>query len=217
MQKNLNIYNDFDQQVHLNQLIEEGSPLKNFDDLLTASGTFKQGYIDMIDDLGTRTNIYDKTFGNINETYINEYDNYSIRKESVLSRLTQIESINDAIKAAGQIGKEFTASRNGNMADYTTLTQVPQFMVARLLWGVEGLGLNLSSDNTGSTLDLIKNIGMKRILPVVAAYKLYDYANFESENITGVSITGAAANAVSNVDIAARKLAYATGVGKAID
>lgn len=51
----------------------------------------------------------------------------------------------------------------------------------------------------------------------MAAYQLYDYANFESENFTGVSITGAAANAVSNVDIAARKLAYATGVGQALD
>lgn len=51
----------------------------------------------------------------------------------------------------------------------------------------------------------------------MAAYKLYDYLNFESENFTGVSITGAAANAVSNVDIASRKLAYATGVGQAIN
>jgi hypothetical protein len=51
----------------------------------------------------------------------------------------------------------------------------------------------------------------------MAAYKLYDYLNFESENFTGVSITGAAANAVSNVDIAARKLAYATGIGQAIN
>ena len=38
----------------------------------------------------------------------------------------------------------------------------------------------------------------------MAAYKLYDYLNFESENLTGVSITGAAANAVSNEDIAER-------------
>lgn len=217
MQKNLEIYNDFDQDLHLNQLIGEGSPLKKLDDLLTTSPTFKQEYMNMIDDLGSRTNIYDKTFGSLNETYINEYDNYTFNRESALSRLGQIKSINDAIKLAGQAGKELTANRNGDLSNYTSLTQIPQFMVARLMWGLEGVGLNLSSENTGSTLELIKNIGLKRVLPAMAAYKLYDYLNFESENFTGVSITGAAANAVSNVDIAARKLAYATGIGQAIN
>lgn len=217
MQENLKIYNDFDQKLELNQLIGEGSSLKMFDDLLNTSATFKQGYNDMIDDLGTRTNIYDKSFGNINETYINEYDNYSFNKKSAFSRLSQIKSINDAIKLAGEAGNEILANRNNDLSNYTSLTQIPQFMVARLMWGVEGLGLNLSSENTSSTLDLIKNIGLKRILPAMAAYELYDYANFESENFTGVSITGATANAISNVDIAARKLAYSTGIGQAIN
>lgn len=77
--------------------------------------------------------------------------------------------------------------------------------------------MNLSQNSTGSTLDMIKNIGLKRILPVAGALALYDYMNYESENFTGVSITGAAANALANVDKAGRRLAYSTGIGQAID
>ena len=69
----------------------------------------------------------------------------------------------------------------------------------------------------GSTADMIKNIALKRVLPTVAAFSLYDYLDYESENFTGVSITGAAANTLSNLDIASRKLAYSTGIGQAID
>lgn len=54
-------------------------------------------------------------------------------------------------------------------------------------------------------------------MPAAGAFALYDYLDFESENFTGVSITGASANALANVDKASRKLAYATGIGQAID
>ena len=74
-----------------------------------------------------------------------------------------------------------------------------------------------SSKSTGSTLDVIKNIGLRRVLPIAAAFSLYDYLDYESENFTGISITGAAANTLSNFDIASRKLAYSIGVGQALD
>ena len=64
---------------------------------------------------------------------------------------------------------------------------------------------------------MIKNIALKRVLPVAGALALYDYMDYESENFTGVSITGAAANALANVDKAGRRLAYSTGIGQAID
>ena len=216
MQKNLELYNDMDAVVELNQLMGHNSPLKNFDDLFTTSGAFRDGYIGMIDDLGARTKVFEAAIGNINESYINEYNSYTFMKESALSRLSQVKNINDAIKTLGEAGRELGAGRH-NLNDYTTLTQLPQFMVARLSWGVEALGLNLSQNSTGSTLDMIKNIGLKRILPVAGALALYDYMNYESENFTGVSITGAAANALANVDKASRRLAYSTGIGQAID
>lgn len=216
MQSNLELYNDVDAIFEINQLVGENSPLRRFDELLTTSGAFRDGYTSMIDDLGARHKMFESVVGNINESYINEYNNYSFMKESALSRLNQIESINDAIKTLGEAGKELVAGRN-NLNDYTTLTQIPQFMVARLSWGVENIGLNLSHNSTASTLDMIKNIGLKRIAPIAGAFALYDYMNYESENFTGVSITGASANALANIDKASRRLAYATGIGQAID
>ena len=79
------------------------------------------------------------------------------------------------------------------------------------------MGLGFSAKSTGSTLDVIKNIGLRRVLPIAAAFSLYDYLDYESENFTGISMTGAAANTLSNFDIASRKLAYSTGIGQAID
>ena len=213
MQTNMHLSNDLDADIKLTDAIDH---LKNFDDLLATSGSFNKGYIDMLDDLGARTNLFENTIGNINETYINEYNKYSFMKKSTALNLDQIRSINDAIKSAGDIGKELFAGRN-NLNDYTTLTQIPQFMVARLSWGVESIGLNLSKESTSSTFDYMKNIALKRVLPVAAGIALYDRVNYESENFTGVSVTGAAANAVANIDKASRRLAYATGIGQAID
>lgn len=213
MQRNMNLSNDLDADINLNDAVDY---LKNFDDLLATSGTFNKGYIDMLDDLGSRANLFEDAVGNINQTYINEYNKYSFMKKSSALNIDQIRSINDAIKTAGDMGKELLAGRN-DLNNYTTLTQIPQFMVARLSWGVEAVGLNLSKNSTGSTFDYIKNIALKRVLPVAAGIALYDRVNYESENFTGVSLTGAAANAVANLDLAGRRLAYATGIGQAID
>lgn len=78
-------------------------------------------------------------------------------------------------------------------------------MVARLGYAVEELGLGFSMNSSGSTLDLVKNIGMKRILPVMAAYHAYDYLDYESENLTGTSITAAGARGMASMDIGFRK------------
>lgn len=128
MQRNLDLYNDVDAIIELNDMYNK---VHIFDDLMTTSGAFRDGYISMIDDLGARSEIFENTIGNINQTYINEYNNYTFMKESALSRLTQIQDINDAIKIAGEAGKEVLAGRK-DLNNYTTLTQLPQFMVARL-------------------------------------------------------------------------------------
>lgn len=216
MENRLKIYNDIDADLSLDDLVGYGATLKEFDNLMTVSGSFRKGYTDMIDDLASRENIFESSIGNINESYYNEYNNYAFMKKSKVSSLGQVESINDAIKAIADTGKELLAGRD-DLKNYTTATQLPQFFLARLGWGVESLGLNLSHESTKSTLDYFKNIALKRVLPAMAIYNAYDYLNYESENFTGVSVTGAAANAVANIDIASRKLAYKTGIGQAID
>lgn len=208
------ITNDTDDVINIERMIGPNGYLTYFDELLTSSGHFKSRYSNMLDDLASRHSVYDsELIGNINEVYHNEYNNFTFMKDSVLSRLGQVGSINELIK---ELGSELTAGRH-NMKDYTTLTQIPQFMVARLAWGVDAVGLGFSSENTGSTMDLIKNITTKRVLPVMGAFALYDYLNYESENITGVSMTGAMANSIANLDLGARRLAYSMGIGQGLD
>lgn len=131
MQTRMKLFNDIDADLSLDQIMGYGSALSNFDDLMTVSGSFRKGYADMLDDLAARHNIFESVIGNINESYTNEYNNYSFMKKSSLSRLSQIESINDAIKILGEAGKELGAGRH-DLNNYSALTQIPQFMIARL-------------------------------------------------------------------------------------
>lgn len=219
MQSSLKLQNDTDAIYELDKLLGANGSLNHFEQLIKHNPDFKAGYRDMLDDLSSKYNIFDPgTIGNINEVYSNEYNAFDISRKSSLhiDNLLQIKSINDLIKTAGQAKDELLAGRH-DLANYTTLTQIPQFMVSRLVWSVEEMGLGFSSRSTGSTLDVVKNIGLKRVLPVMTAFKLYDYLDYESENFTGVSMTGAAANTLSNFDIASRKLAYSTGIGQALD
>ena len=219
MQSSLQIYNDTDAVLSLNSLLGQDGTISKFERLINENPTFKSKYRQMLDGLSSKYNFLDEgTIGNINENYSNEYNSFEVIKKSALSldNLLQIESINDAIKIAGEAKNELLAGRH-DLQNYSTLTQIPQFMVSRLSWGLEEMGLGLSSQSMGSTLDMVKNIALKRVLPVAAAFSLYDYLDYESENLTGVSITGAAANTLSNLDIASRRLAYSTGVGQAID
>ena len=196
-------------------MIGQNGALTYFDNLMTANDHFKFRYSSMLDDLASRHSVYDsEIIGNINEIYFNEYNDYTFMKNSVIKdfNFKSLEGINESIK---QLGKELTAGRH-DMENYTTLTQIPQFFVARLMWGIDSVGLGFSSASTGSTQDLIKNIMTKRVLPIAGAFALYDYLDYESENFTGTSMTGAMANSIANIDMAARRLAYAWA-GQAID
>ena len=219
MQSSLELYNDTDATYRLSNIIGENGTLSNFEQLIKSNPSFKTEYKFMLDDLSSKYNIFDEgTIGNINEIYANEFNSFEFNKKSSLhiDNLAKISSINDLIKTLGQAKDEILAGRH-DLRNYTTLTQIPQFMVSRLAWGVEEMGLGFSAKSTGSTLDVIKNIGLRRVLPIAAAFSLYDYLDYESENFTGISMTGAAANTLSNFDIASRKLAYSTGIGQAID
>lgn len=208
--------NDTDDALSLDKMIGQNGALTYFDNLMTANDHFKFRYSSMLDDLASRHSVYDsEIIGNINEIYFNEYNDYTFMKNSVIKdfNFKSLKGINESIK---QLGKELVAGRH-NMENYTTLTQIPQFMAARLMWGIDSVGLGFSGANTGSTQELIKNIMTKRVLPIAGAFALYDYLDYESENFTGVSMTGAMANSISNIDMASRRLAYSMGIGQAID
>lgn len=143
-------------------------------------------------------------YGNMSESYSRDYNDYMAIKKSKLSDMLSNMNADTFFDDAKEVGKELIAGRK-DPTNISLLTTVPYGMVARLNYAVEELGLGLSMDSSGSTLDLVKNIGLKRILPVMAAYNLYDYLDYESDNITGTSITAAGARGLARMDIGARK------------
>lgn len=217
-QKYSGITNDIDADIKLEGLYGPNGDLKQFDEMLSAYGTYKQQYLEMFDTLKQDFGVMGKgVIGNVTEQYSSEYNRYTYVQKGV--GLDLIKDLNDSTKTMANIkkfSKELIAGRD-DLENYTIASMFVQNSVARLIYGVEEFGLGFSAKSTGSTVDMVKNIALKRILPVAGAFALYDYMDFESENFTGVSITGAAANSLKSIDIATRKLAYSTGAGQAID
>ena len=165
-----------------------------------------------------RYGIFDKgTFENTAEQYTSDYGNYTaIKKSSLMSILENLNDFEKFKASVTDVGKELFAGRK-NAEDISLLTFAPYFMVSRLNDGIDDLGIGLSHKSAGSTVDLIKNIALKRILPIAGALTAYDYLDYEANNILGTSITGAAANAVGNADMAMRKALDATGMSTVFD
>lgn len=151
-------------------------------------------------------------FGNLSENYINDYNKYMTVKKSALGDLLSDMNAEHFGKNLKKVGEELFAGRH-DIEDMSLLTAIPYSMVSRLNYAVEDLGIGLSMDSSKSTLDLIKNMAIKRVLPAAAIISAYDYLDYESENITGTSITAAGARGLANIDLTARKIADKTGLG----
>lgn len=205
-----------DSSVNILAMIEESSgSLSNLNDELIAHPTFKNQFLSNFEDMKKDYNIFHKgVYDNINDIETFEYDAYDYVQKSNFG-LDLIKNLNDTTKWKSALS-ELNAGRD-NLENFTTATAAVQYSINRLIYGVEAFGIGLSSESMKNPLDTIKNIGLKRVLPAMGAYHLYDYLDYESENLTGTSITGAGANVLANADLSSRKLAYSTGVGQAMD
>lgn len=132
------------------------------------------------------------------------------KKTSVLDIL---KDINNDIKTTENIkkyGKQFIAGRN-DVQNVTKATMLPFHMINRLISPLEELGLGFSKDSTSSVGSLIKNAGLKRILPIIGGAYALSYLNYESEKLTGTSFTEAANNAASQMMLGVKTVMDATG------
>ena len=129
--------------------------------------------------------------------------------KKTINPLDIIKSINDDTKNTNELVqsfiKQFNAGRN-NMEDVTNLSFIPYHMVNRLTTPLETFGLGFSNKSTGSALDIAKNIGLKRILPVAALMYGASYLNYRAEAYTGTSFTEAYENAKAQFGLGARIL-----------
>lgn len=135
-----------------------------------------------------------------------EYNTWSTIRNSE-TPLDVLSSLNDLSKLKASISRfsgQFAAGRD-NMGEVSEMTLAPYFMLSRLSDEMNTLGVGFSKDSMGSTFDMMKSIALKRILPVAVGSTYLEWLDDTSEEVTGISIAGAAAQGIANVDLAARK------------
>lgn len=174
-------------------------------------GDFREGLESFVE---RNTSALDSVSENKNNVLRANKNNKYVNMRKAVNPLDIIKSVNDEIKfnsKVKQFGKQFVAGRN-NLNDLTTATLLPFHMVNRLTTPLESLGLGFSKENTGSAFDLVKAIGLKRILPVAGAIYGISYLDYESRNLTGTSLGGALMNSVSAFGVGTRTIDQAIGL-----
>lgn len=150
-----------------------------------------------------------------------------------------IEAMNDAIKNGGTLEDVMNAAKGNfigsdiadatyrqlgfgrNRAGRENLDQITNATITsfhifnRLNEGVSKLGLALSSNSTGSTQDLIMNLGLKRIALPLAALGYLSYANDELGNISGEKPTQTLVRSQANLTIGMQTIKEVTGINSA--
>lgn len=138
------------------------------------------------------------------------YNQY-VHMQKAVTPMDLIKNLNDEQKWKA-FGKQFVAGRE-TPQDITEATMVPYFFLNRMSDAMNHVGLGFSARSIGSTPEFVKNIALKRILPVYAGITYGSYANDMIREITGTSFTGALASTAANVDIANRRFMDASGLG----
>lgn len=130
------------------------------------------------------------------------------------SPLDIIKNLNNSEKNKATINKflkQMYAGRN-NTNDVTTLSFLPYHLLNRLTTPMEKFGLGFSKDSTSSVGALAKNIGLKRILPIIGISTALSYLNFESENLTGTSLSQDFLNFKANFGVGTKVIQQGLGL-----
>ena len=142
-----------------------------------------------------------------------QYSDYIVTQKTV-GATDLIKALNDGefFKAAGKAGRQFFAGR-GNAEDVTTATMTPYFMAERLSTALNTVGLGLSNLTSTSTFNIMSGLVLKRALPLALGYNYLDYVNDTSRDVTGTSLSTAFLSGAANIDLGARSIMDATGIG----
>ena len=133
---------------------------------------------------------------------------------SVKTPLDVLRNLNDWTKfksSIGRLGGQLFAGRD-ELGEVTEATMAPYFMLSRLSDELNKVGVGLAPQDMGSTADMLKAFALKRILPVALGGTYFEWADDTSQELTGMSITGAAAQGVAEFDIASRRVLDTFGI-----
>lgn len=117
---------------------------------------------------------------------------------------------NDA--TVGKFFGQFVAGRN-NLGDVTSTTLSSFHVVERVNATLNIAGIGLSTQSLSNSPAILKNLILKRALPVVGAYNAFEYVNHMTEDEeTGDNITKKAARGIVNTKLTVAKFRDFTGI-----
>ena len=139
--------------------------------------------------------------------------NEEIDTNILINRSFKIKDLFDknSGKNIDSLFKEIVAGRN-DPRNVSNRTLNIYHLFERLNSSLTSVGLGMSTDNLGSTPDVIKHLITKRILPVYAARDLYHYTNMKSEEMFGEEYEDKAAEIVVGADVGMAKVRDALGI-----
>ena len=115
--------------------------------------------------------------------------------------------------------KQFVAGRkaDGSMSeDVTELTLAIAWSFNRPVQSLASFGLDLSNESKKSSLDIIKNMVLKRFLPIYAGYQAFEMLNMIGPDLdddgSPENITKLGAEVVKNIDLGYHKIKDVMGI-----
>ena len=119
----------------------------------------------------------------------------------------------------GSFLHQFVAGRHsdGTMnKDVTDLTLAIAWSFNRPVQSLASLGLDLSNESKRSSLDIVKNVVLKRFLPIYAGYQAFEMINMIGPDLNDdgspENITKLGAEIVKNIDLGYHKIKDITGI-----
>lgn len=97
-------------------------------------------------------------------------------------------SLGERFKVASSPITQMLAGRK-NMEDVTTATMSGYYMAHRLEQMISGMGLGFSDNSMGSTISVMTNLMVKRLLPPVLGYEAFQYGDYMWDSLTGQGFT----------------------------
>jgi endonuclease YncB( thermonuclease family) len=129
------------------------------------------------------------------------------QSESYMDYLNQFVAGRTKRDANGKIINE-----GRDMSNVTLSTLFPYAFFERLNATINQVGLGLSNKALGSAFDVFGNLMLKRVAPIWAGFELWDYMNYESENLVGFQMEDAFANMYKDSSIEIAKIRDNLGI-----
>lgn len=163
-----------------------------------------------------------RTFSGLSDQFSNgaKKDSFFVINDS--KKLSDIKASNFNLNTIKEYVTQYGASFDRNFENVNKRTGNLYFMLERMNQTISSVGLGLSLESTTSSFDTVKNLLLKRMLPIYGVYKGIDMLNVFGEDDTENGTKPSTLNqkfmkAVVNTDVGLHKFSESLGMPKFID